>query len=142
MRLTPARIAADVGPGFHAAEATALQTAVRGVLGAVERAADRPVPVEVRLEGGRDAAVVVVCRNHVVGFVPAEHGAALRAQVDAAGRWTRLVAPGLLFRDGDLWRVWVGAEPDGGLPPVPAGLDVLTAPDPTVLGIPLRRHDG
>jgi hypothetical protein len=79
VRLTPARVAADVGPGFHAAEATALQTAVRGVLGAVERAADRPVPVEVRLEGGRDAAVVVVCRNHVVGFVPAEHGAALRA---------------------------------------------------------------
>lgn len=142
MRLTPARVAADVGPGFHVAEAAALQTALQGALGAVERAAGRPVPVEVRLEGGRDAAVVVVCRNHVVGFVPAEHGDGLRAQLDAAGRRTRLVAPGLVFPDGDLWRVWVGEQPAGGLPPVPEGLDTLAAPDPTVLGIPLRRHDG
>lgn len=142
MRLTAARVAADVGPGFHVAEAAALQTALHGVLTAAERASDRPVPVELRIEGGRDAAVVVVCRNQVVGFVPAGHRAGLRAQLAAAARRSRLVAPGVVFRDAGLWRVWAGAAPDAGLPPVPGGLDTLAAPEPTILGIPLRRTDG
>lgn len=145
------RVAADVGPGFHAAEARALQTALHGILSAVERAAARPVPVEVRLDASRDAAVVVVCRNQVVGFVPQrppgpdgspgalDLAADLRAQQVRAGRRTHLVAPGLLHRDADLWRVWVGAEPDDGLPPVPDGLDTLGAPEPSIFGIALRR---
>lgn len=140
------RVAADVGPGFHAAEARGLQTALEGVLTAVERAAGRAVPVEVRLDASRDAAVVVLCRNQVVGFVPpapAELAAGLRAQQERAGRRSLLVAPGLLHRDPGttLWRVWVGAEPDGGLPPVPEGLDTLAAPEPSIFGVPLRRGD-
>lgn len=142
------RVAADVGPGFHAAEARGLQTALHAVLTAVERAAGRPVPVEVRLDASRDAAVVVVCRNRVVGFVPpgaADLVTGLRAQQERAGRRALLVAPGLLHRDADagagagLWRVWVGAEPDGGLPDVPVGLDTLAAPELSIFGVPLRR---
>ncbi len=140
------RVAADVGPGFHAAEARGLQTALGGVLTAVERAVGTAVPVEVRLDASRDAAVVVLCRNQVVGFVPptpAELAAGLRAQQERAGRRALLVAPGLLHRDAGttLWRVWVGATPDDGLPPVPEGLDTLAAPEPSVFGVPLRRGD-
>lgn len=138
------RVAADVGTGFHAAEARGLQTALHGVLTGVERASTTAVPVEVRLDATRDAAVVVLCRNQVVGFVPPdppELAPGLRAQQEAAGRRALLVAPGLLHRDAGtaLWRVWVGAEPEGGLPPVPEGLDTLAAPEPSIFGVPLRR---
>jgi hypothetical protein len=142
--LRTTRVAADVGAGFHAAEARGLQTALVGVLTAVERAAGTAVPVEVRLDATRDAAVVVLCRNQVVGFVPPDPAglaAGFRAQQAGAGRRARLVAPGLLHRDAAtaLWRVWVGAEPDDGLPPVPEGLDTLAAPEPSIFGVPLRR---
>jgi len=139
VRLRRPTVAADVPAGFHAAEARALQVALVGVLSAVERAADAPVPVDVAFEAGRDAAVVVLCRNRVVGFVPEPHAAGLRAQVQAAGRRARLVAPGRVVRDGGLWRVWVGAAPEGGVPPAPDGLDTLPEPQPTILGVPLRR---
>lgn len=139
MRLRRPTVAADVPAGFHAAEARALQVALTGVLSAVERAADRPVPVDVVLEAGRDGAVVVLCRNRVVGFVPGAHVAGLRAQVQAAGRRAHLGAPGRVVREDGLWRVWVGPEPEGGLPPVPDGLDTLPEPQPTILGVPLRR---
>jgi hypothetical protein len=132
---------ADVASGFLATEARALQTSLVGVLGAAERATGADVPVEVELEPGRDARVVVVCRNVVVGFVPADRAAALAGQRERAGRRARLTAEGLLHRDGDVWRVWVGPVPDGGLPPTPAGTDTLAAPEPTVLGVPLRRTD-
>ncbi len=109
------------------------------MLTGVERAADRPVPVDVVLEAGRDDAVVVVCRNRVVGFVPAAHAAGLRAQVDRAGRRTHVVAQATVARHDGLWHVWVGPEPEGGVPPVPDGLDTLPEPQATVLGVPLRR---
>jgi hypothetical protein len=35
--------------------------------------------------------------------------------------------------------VWVGPEPEGGVPPAPDGLDTLPEPQPTILGVPLRR---
>jgi hypothetical protein len=82
-----------------------------------------------------------VCRNVVVGFVPADRAPALSTQREAAGRKARLVTPGLLHRDGDVWRVWVGPVPEGGIPATPAGTDTLATPEPTVLGVPLRRAD-
>ncbi|WP_168216891.1 hypothetical protein [Cellulomonas sp. Y8] len=139
MRLRRPTVAADLPAGFHAAEARALQVALTGVLSAVERAADAPVPVDLAFEAGRDDALVVLCRNRVVGFVPAAYADGLRAQVAAAGRRAHLVAPGRVVRDGGLRRVWVGPEPEGGLPPVPDGLDTLPEPQPTILGVPLRR---
>ncbi|NHT18619.1 hypothetical protein [Cellulomonas sp. IC4_254] len=139
MRLRRPTVAADLPAGFHAAEARALQVTLTGVLSAVERAAGRPVPVDVVLEAGRDGAVVVLCRNRVVGFVPDPHVAGLRDQVRSAGRRAHVGAPGRVVREDGLWRVWVGPEPDGGLPPVPDGLDTLPEPQPTILGVPLRR---
>lgn len=139
MRLRRPTVAAEVPVGFHAAEARALQVAVTAVLSAVERAADAPVPVDLVLEPGRDGVVVVVCRNRVVGFVPAPHAEPLRAQVEAAGRRAHVVAPGALVHDGALWHVWVGPAPQGGVPAAPDGLDTLPEPQPTILGVPLRR---
>jgi hypothetical protein len=136
-----ARVDAEVAVGFHAAETLALQTTLLGVLGAAERATGRPVPVDLVLDSGRGDGLVVLCRNQVVGFVPAEHAPPLRAQRERAGRRARLVLPGLLVLDGATWRVWVGPEPVGGVPGAPAGLDTLPAPHPTVLGVPLRRDD-
>ncbi|WP_454049797.1 hypothetical protein [Cellulomonas sp. Marseille-Q8402] len=134
-------VAAEVTAGFHAAEARALQTALVGVLAAAERATGRTVPVDLVVDAGRGDALVVLCRNQLVGFVPEEHAPPLRARRAAAGRRARLVAPGLLLLDGATWRVWVGPEPEGGIPPVPDGLDTLPAPHPTILGVPLRRDD-
>lgn len=133
---------AEVAAGFHATEARALQVSLVGVLAAAERATGADVPVELLLEPGRDGRVVVVCRNVVVGFVPADRAAPLADQRQRAGRRARLVAPGLLHRDGDVWRVWVGPVPGGGVPATPAGTDTLPAPEPSVLGVPLRRTDG
>jgi hypothetical protein len=136
-----ARVVGDVAVGFHAAEARALQTALVGVLAAAERATGRPVPVDLGVDAGRGDALVLVARNHVVGFVPEEHAPPLRDQRAAAGRRARLVVPGLLVLDGPTWRVWVGPEPAGAVPPAPPGLDTLPDPQPTVLGVPLRRDD-
>lgn len=141
MRLTRPRVDAEVATGFHAAEARALQTALTGLLAAVERAAGEPVPVTLELDEGRDGVPVLVCRNRVVGFVPAEHAGPLRAQRQAAGRRARLVVPGRLVPDGALWRVWVGPVPAGGVPAAPDGIDALPAPQQTVLGVPLRHDD-
>lgn len=139
MRSRHPRVAADVGPGFPVAEARALQTALEGALTAVERAAGRSVPVELRFEPGAGPGVVVVCRNRVVGFVPPDRAPGLRGQLTDAGRRAHLVAPGVLHRQDGLWRAWAGAEPEDGVPPAPDGLDTMAAPDPAVLGIPLRR---
>jgi hypothetical protein len=134
------RVAATLPAGFHAGEARALQTTVLEALTVVERAHGVPVPVEVEIEAGRGARLVVVARNLVLGFVPDAHTAALAAQRAAGGR-ARLVVPGLLVPADGLWRVWVGPVPEGGVPAVPAEADVLAAPEATVLGIPLRRGE-
>jgi hypothetical protein len=134
-------VLADLTGGFLALEARALQTSVVEALTGVERAAGRPVPVELTVEPGRGERVVVHCRNLVVGFVPEDRAPALAEQVVHAGR-ARVVVPGVLFPDGALWRVWVGAVPADGLPVGEEGADRLPAPEATVLGIPLRRSAG
>jgi hypothetical protein len=139
VRLSRPRVDADLPSGFHATEARALQTTITGVLTAAERAVGAAVPVEVTLEAGRDGALVVVCRNRVVGFVPDPHAGPLRAQQERAGRRARLVAPARIVPDRGTWRVWLGPEPVGGVPPAPDGLDGLPDAEPTVLGVPLRR---
>lgn len=143
MRLTRStRVDADVHPGFHATETRSLQTSLHAALTAAERATGGAVPVEVAFDDGRDGGLVVVCRNLVVGFVPASRVPQLRAQRDAAGPRARLVAPGRLHPEGPLWRVWVGPVPDDGVPVADEAADVLAPPEPAVLGIPLRRGDG
>jgi hypothetical protein len=135
-------VAADVGAGFVATEAPALQQAFRSAL-RLGDPADGPVEAEFALQAGAAERVVVVWRNAYVGFVPTSHLASLRGQLVAAGR-ARLVAPGQVYRDGALWRAWLGPVPDGGPPPVGEGYDELEPPPPTIFGIPLgsiiRRH--
>ncbi len=134
------RVPADLVGGFLAGEARALQTSIREVLTGIERAAGRPVPVELVVEHGRGERLVLLCRNLVVGFVVDGHAPALAGQLGHAGR-ARLVSPGLLYPDADRWRVWVGAVPDGGLPTGAEAEDTdrLPAPETAVLGIPLRK---
>lgn len=132
------RVPADLTGGFLALEARALQTSLIEALTGVERAAGRPVPVELTVERGRGDRVVVHCRNLVVGFVPDDRAPALAEQVEHAGR-ARLLVPGVLYPDAGLWRVWVGAVPADGLPAGDQDADRLPAPEATVLGIPLRR---
>ncbi|HEY0215599.1 MAG TPA: hypothetical protein VGC57_04325 [Cellulomonas sp.] len=134
------RVPADLVGGFLAGEARALQTSVREVLTGLERAAGQPVPVELVVEHGKGERLVLLCRNLVVGFVVDGHAPALSDQLEHAGR-ARLVVPGVLYPDGDLWRVWVGAVPAAGLPvgAETEEADRLPAPEAAVLGIPLRR---
>lgn len=133
-----ARVEAVVDGGFLAREARALQTSMRTALSGGERSARRPVPVELVIDAGQGDLLVVVCRNLVVGFVPEERTASLAPQLAQAGK-ARLVVPGRLYPDGDLWRVWVGAVPADGLPAAPRDLDRLAAPKLTVFGVPLQR---
>jgi hypothetical protein len=84
---------------------------------------------------------VVQWRNRNVGFVPPSHRESLAAQLDAAGK-AAVRADGLVYRDGELWRVWVGPRPDAGFPAVEPGHDELPVPDATIFGFTLRRGTG
>ncbi len=130
-------VVADVGEGFVATEAPALQQAIRSALRAGEGKAT-PVAVEVRFDSGVAERVVVEWRNRFVGFVPTSHLAVLRGQLAGAGK-APLTATGRVYFDGRYWRVWVGPEPDGGFPAVEAGYDELAEPAPSIFGIPLSR---
>ncbi len=124
---------ADVGEGFVATEAPALQATIVGTLSATERRTDA-VATTVRFERGASGRVVVVWRNRNVGFAPAEAVPGLLAQLGAAGR-AGLAAPATVLRDGGVWRVRVGPPPAArtGL----ATADELEPPPYTVFGVPL-----
>ena len=130
-------VTADVGEGFVATEAPALQQAIRSALrgGEGKRA---PILGEVRFSSGARERVVVEWRNRFVGFVPTSHLAALRGQLVGVGK-ALLVAPGCVYHDGKYFRVWVGRPPVDGFPEVEAGYDELAEPAPTIFGIPLSR---
>ena len=81
-----AEVSAEVGDGFVAGEAVALQTSFQAALSGRERSAREPVPAELQLDGGKGGRVVLIWRNVVVGFVPPSHEQSLLAQVAAAGR--------------------------------------------------------
>lgn len=134
-----AEVPAEVGDGFVAGEAVALQTSFRAVLTAPERTAGEPVRAELQLEPGKGGRVVVVWRNVVVGFVPPAHEADLRGQRNRAGK-DRLVSPGQVYRDGAVWRVWVGPRPPAGHRAPEPGADRLAAPPTRVLGLALPKH--
>src|SRR3954447_8611138 len=91
------RVTADVGDGFVAGEAAALQTGLAAALSGAERGSS-VVPVELTFETEDGSHVVVVCRNHTVGFVPPSHLESVRAQLVAAGR-ARLETTGQVYRD-------------------------------------------
>ncbi|WP_413452596.1 hypothetical protein AA0Y32_09965 [Georgenia phoenicis] len=124
-------VPADVGPGFWVAEAGALQRAIVTALGADARG--RPeVRARLELSAGAEGRVVVVWRNVIVGFVPPDHAAPLRRQLEAAGRAT-LVAAGSVVRADGQWRIWLGEGTPVGEPPA----DELTPPPATIFGISL-----
>lgn len=127
--------------GFHAAEAPAMQRSVLEALGLGARPAPTVVPARLHVEHGADARLVLVWRNVIVGFVPPDAAAPLAAALDGAGGAT-VVVDGAVHHLEGVWRVWVGPVPADGFPPVPEGLDTLTVPEDTILGVPLRRLDG
>lgn len=128
--------------GFLAEEARALATAVREAVRDRGPAPGAPVPVELTVERGAGDRLVVVCRNLVVGFVPASAAVPLTSVLAGAGKRARVVVPGTVHDDAGVWRVWVGPLPDGGLPGVPDDADRLPPKEPTIVGIPLRRPPG
>jgi hypothetical protein len=128
-------VPAEVGDGFVAGEAVALQTSFTAALDARERAAGDPVNAELVVEPGRGELVVLVWRNVVVGFVPPAHRDTLREQLAVAGN-ARLVTSGQVFRRDDTWHVWVG-PPRAAFPETEPGTDRLAAPPCTIFGIAL-----
>lgn len=132
-------VAADVGEGFVATEAPALQQAIRSALRSGEGKA-APIAVEVQFTAGAAERVVVEWRNRFVGFVPTSHLAGLRGQLTAAtSDKAPLTANGRVYFDGRYFRVWVGPPPAEGFPEVRAGYDELAEPPPAIFGIPLSR---
>ncbi|MBO3086068.1 hypothetical protein [Cellulomonas fengjieae] len=129
-------VLADVGDGFVAGEAVALQAAFTGALTAAERSSAEPVRVDLTLETEHGGRALVVCRNHVVGFVPPSWDQAVRAQVAAAGR-ARLATTGQVYRAEEGWRLWVGPPHAGDFPGPEPGADTLRAPQRRILGIAL-----
>lgn len=129
---------AEVGTGFVATEAPALQATIRSAFELGEGGG--PLAVELGFALGAAGRVVVVWRNRNVGFVPPDHLPDLRRQLGAAGG-ARLVAPGVVYHDGTWLRVWVGPAPQGPLPRPPAGYDLLPAPPTTIFGFTLRHPD-
>ncbi|KQY46490.1 hypothetical protein [Cellulomonas sp. Root137] len=135
-------VPADVGDGFVAGEAVALQTAFAGALIPAERAAQAPVRVDLTLETEGGGRVVVVCRNHVVGFVPPSREESARAQLAAAGR-ARLETSGQVFRDAEgWWRLWVGPPRTGAFPAPEPGADTLGEARRKIFGIALPDDQG
>ncbi|ACZ30160.1 hypothetical protein Xcel_1129 [Xylanimonas cellulosilytica DSM 15894] len=130
-------VAAEVGDGFVATEAPALQVSIREALQPGE-GGRAPSPAELRFEPGAAGRVVVLWRNRHVGFVPPTHREALAAQLATAGKAT-VQADGYVYRDGELHRIWVGPLPTDGFPGVPPGYDELPVPETTIFGFALRR---
>jgi hypothetical protein len=133
----PAALTAD---GFAAADAPAFQRSFVAALDAGERAGRRDVPGVLQVGRGAGDRLVVIWRNLVVGFVPADRTAPFEALLPAGPRAGVELRGGVHHADG-LWHVWVGDPPADGFPPPPAGLDTLPAPEDTLLGIRLPRHD-
>ena len=133
-------VAADVGTGFVATEAPALQKALRAALRAGE-SKGRAIPADLAFRTGAAERVVVEWRNQYVGFVPTSHLATLRGQLAGAGR-AKVVAPGQVYWDGAYWRVWVGPPPPAGFPAVEPGYDELTPPPSTIFGVRVDRTPG
>jgi hypothetical protein len=135
-RRSRTRVPAQVGAGFVAAEAPALQATIRSAFVGAERvvpgAGGRSVPAELSFEPGAAGRVVVVWRNRNVGFVPEPQAAALRRQLDEPGP-PQLVAEGQVYHDGTWWRVWVGPPP-GELPVPDEHYDELVPEAPTIFG--------
>lgn len=128
-----AQVPADVGAGFWVAEARALQRAIAFALTAAERAA-ATAPATLQLAPGLEDRVVVLWRNHIVGFVPPAQTGPLRAQL-AAAEGVDLVVAGHVIRHDGLWRIWAGHDVPGTPPPADDG-EVTPAPE-SIFGIPI-----
>ena len=130
-------IPADVGEGFIATEAPAMQQSILSAMrgGEGKRAV---ITADLEFKTGAAERVVVDWRNRYVGFVPTSHLASMRGQLVAAGKAV-LIAPGEVYFDGKFWRVWVGPPPEFGFPEVPHGYDELPVPPMTIFGVPLNR---
>ena len=130
------RVTADVGDGFVAGEAAALQTGLSAALTSAERGSSTPVRVELTFETEGGEQVVLVCRNHTVGFVPPSHVESVHAQLAAAGR-AHLETSGQIYRVGSGRRLWVGPPRTGGFPAPEPGADTLAPPQRRIFGLAL-----
>ena len=130
------RVTADVGDGFVAGEAAALQTGLSAALTGAERGSSEPVRVDLTFETEGGEHIVLVCRNHTVGFVPPSHEESVRAQLAAAGR-AHLVTLGQVYGGTGGRRLWVGPLRAGGFPDPEPGADTLAAPKRRIFGLAL-----
>ncbi|GEL98455.1 hypothetical protein CTE05_20020 [Cellulomonas terrae] len=130
------RVTADVGDGFVAGEAAALQTGLSAALTTVERGSSGPARVELTFATEDGNHVVIVCRNQTVGFVPPSHEESVREQLVAAGR-ARLETAGQIYRDAEGRRLWVGPPRSGGFPAPEPGADTLAPPRRKIFGLAL-----
>ena len=129
---------ADVGPGFWAAEAQAMQRILRSTILSEERQL-AVISAQLRFTPGVEGRVVVLWRNTIAGFVPGDRAGALRQQLTEAGD-ARLVSDGEVREHGGLLRIWVGSWPGTPVPEPP--IDEIV-PEPTrILGIPLTGNGG
>ena len=129
------RVDADVGEGFVAGEAAALQTGLAAALTGAERR-ETAARVGLSFETEDGSHVVIVCRNHTVGFVPPSHVESVLAQLVAAAG-ARLETSGQVYRDDVGWRLWVGPPPTDGFPAPEPGADTLPPPQRRMMGIVL-----
>ena len=130
------RVTADVGDGFVAGEAAALQIGLAAALTGVERGSSAPVRVDLTFETEGGEHVVLVCRNHTVGFVPPSHEESVRAQFAAAGR-ARLVTPGRCTATATGGGSGSGRLARAGSPQPEPGADTLAAPQRRIFGLAL-----
>jgi hypothetical protein len=130
------RVPAQVGGGFVAGESAALQTAFVAALSPAERSSHAPVRVDLTFETEGGRRIVIVCRNHTIGFVPPSEEDLVRAQVRAAGR-AHLETSGQVYRAGGGWRLWVGPPREGDFPEPEPGADTLAPPRRQIFGFAL-----
>ncbi|MGY4645316.1 hypothetical protein [Cellulomonas sp. URHB0016] len=129
-----------VAEGFLAAEAPALQRSFVAALHPRERHDHADVPDLLEIGRGAGDRLVVIWRNLVVGFVPAERAPQIEAALPAGPR-AGVTVRGVVHQAHGLWRVWVGDGPADGLREPPAGLDTLPVPEDTIFGVRLVRRD-
>lgn len=123
--------AADVGDGFVLAEAAAHQDPLAALAGRTA-----PVHLDVTFVDAPDA-VVAVSRNRNVGFVPAPHAEAIRAQLSLLRPRERLGHEAEAFvRDG-VWHVWIGRGPRPADVEIP--VDAIQPKPRRIAGVPLER---
>lgn len=104
----------------------------------VSRRRPQPVRVLVEIRNGRGDAVVFAVANRIVGFASPDDAGHLRTLLSASDSG-RLVTDGQLRVHEGIVRLWAGPPPAGAAAWPPAPPEQLSAPEPTIFGVPLNR---